>query len=126
MRRSNRGDIAPRINRYSAEPTDSRDKKGLRLYKSYHWGVPAKRIIDWKEPGLPDMLVEYGLLSELHMRGGRKFFVREPHDKSCHLAFDPDSEHGRLYILTSANVRREMKRALWKDRKSTRLNSSHT
>ena len=88
------------------------------VYKSWHWGVPNTRVVNWRDPDYPDPLIECGRLLELHFKRGANapgsvINIAEPYIEKSHLAFDPNHKRNRLYILAPQPVRREVKRMFW-------------
>lgn len=94
------------------------NRKPENLYKDFHWGVPATKKIDWRDPDYPDTLIEMGRLLELHIKRSPKaakevINIAQPYIEKSHLAFDPAHSRQRLYILTPQAVRRAVKSKFW-------------
>jgi hypothetical protein len=86
----------------------------IRRAQSWHWGIPAKRVVDWQDPSIPPILIEIGQLCELHVKpidGGPIVIMSIPEADwpACHVAFDPDHASQRIYILIPQAYQREMR-----------------
>lgn len=85
------------------------------VYKDWHWGLKPTQVIDWKDPDVPDPLVEIGRLLELHLRQGKNRFVLTTDKQdvdTTHLAFDPAHVQQRLYLLIPQPYRRAVRRLI--------------
>lgn len=82
-----------------------------RLAKDWHWGVPARKVIEWSEWPYPSHgLIEIGRLAELHvivpgMRSEQILRLTPNQRMRSHLAFDPKHRYQRMYLFTPADVR---------------------
>lgn len=81
-----------------------------KVYKSWHWGEPATRIVE-ADPDFPPHLVEIGLLLELHFVPfpGRKPVILAVEDgdvNNNHVAFDADHRCQRIYLQLSRSSKR--------------------
>lgn len=105
---------------------NGQDYKGLsgeEIYKRWHWGLDAKKETEIDDDNLPDRLVETGRLAELHfwpVRGNPKRkdkVVKIPQELSekSHLAFDPDHNFHRLYIIIPPKLKKQFKKEYWEN-----------
>jgi hypothetical protein len=93
----------------SRKITPAKQKRLEQVYKRWHWGEGATRVID-TDPDLPPHLVEIGLLMELHLRpfGASKdtvLAVRDEDIPHSHVGFDVDHKHQRIYFQCSPALR---------------------
>lgn len=87
-----------------------------KVARDWHWAgsnVPVKRI-HVRDSAFPDPLIACGLWTRavitLPEIGVRNVDCDEP---SAYLAFDPNTEYGRLYLCVPAHVRKAIKAAFW-------------
>lgn len=90
------------------------EKRLYDNYKNHHWGINPTRIVTYDDPDLPDSLVEMGRLAELHISppNGPEYVLEvDPEDmEDCHLLYDKNHKHQRLYILLPKKVMEKVKR----------------
>jgi hypothetical protein len=97
------------------------DLSGEEIYKRWHWGKPFENKEEIDDPNLPDRLIETGRLAELHFwpvkgRTARKDKVIKLPEKlseESHLAFDPDHNFHRLYIILPTKLKKKFKKEYW-------------
>ena len=91
------------------------------LYQRWHWGTPATRVIDWRDPDYPQRLIEIGRLSELRIhrpgqRGVDTIKIRPNRLNANFAAFDPTHRCQRIYLCIAAQERRGAQRRFWNPR----------
>ena len=96
--------------------TVAEEQRLRAIYKKWHWGEPATRIVE-ADPDYPPHLVEIGLLMELHFVPfpGRKALVLAVEDgdmNNNHVAFDASHRNQRIYLQLSSSSKRSA-RELW-------------
>lgn len=93
-------------------PVNQRSESA-RHAKDWHWGVPAKQTIDWRDPDLDRNrhgdLIEIGRLDELRIRPvGSRTAQRISLPRSSvplsHLTFDRDHPKQRIYFLVDPDL----------------------
>lgn len=77
--------------------------------KDWHWGVPAKQVIDWRDPDVDRNLrgrdvIEIGRLVELRVKGegDRKLThltIPKRYVEQCHAVFDRAHKYQRIYLF---------------------------
>lgn len=97
------------------------NKRFIDTYKKMHWGLPADRIIEVRDPDYPEHMVQMGNLVELRVQrtaqGQPSRILTDPRRTPlAHLAWDPTHPHQRLYIVTQEPERQGAKRAFWNPR----------
>lgn len=83
-----------------------------RVAREWHWGgdqVPV-HVVRVSDPDVPDPLIACGVWVSVTLASGQKLSCD---DDGCFLAFDPNSDGGRLYFCLSPSVRR-VARSLWR------------
>jgi hypothetical protein len=98
--------------------------KGEKLYEDWHWGLKPQEVVDWDDTDMPPMLIQCGKLIRLHVRApnsGRH--PRRQRDAmiefsraasaNCHIAYDPDHPHERLYLLVVPSARKALCQRFW-------------
>jgi hypothetical protein len=89
------------------------EKRLYDNYKNHHWGINPTRIVTYDDPDLPESLVEMGRLAELHIapESGPEYVLEvDPEDmEDCHLLYDTNHEHQRLYVILPPKVMRKMR-----------------
>lgn len=117
------------LRRVPVDPEVTLDDKSLRegldRYEKWHWGLKARKIIEWKDKDFPDALVECGRLIRVSFRAPQ---VKHPlrqrdtmiqlsraNSEGCHLTFDPEHKHERLYFCLTPKVRSILKKRFWDD-----------
>jgi hypothetical protein len=93
-----------------------------RVARDWHWTenagrrVPVYRV-EVDDPDLPDPLIACGKWAGMtvELAGSRGTRVLRCDDPNSYVAFDPESDGGRLYLVLSGPVR-EVARKLWRPR----------
>ena len=110
----------------SLNPTEKELKDGAKRYADWHWGDPARKVVDLNDPDMPRTLIECGRLIRLHVRApraGSKTNPRRVRDSmiefstsvsgNSHIAFDPDHSNDRLYLVIPPGARKVIKERFW-------------
>ena len=102
-------------------------------YTRKHWGIKPTQQIDIDDPDLPDELVEWGRLKELHFRPlnskmlkkdsvlsldnpkkeSLKYKLNKKEANKSHLAYDPHHRFGRLYTIVAPAVAKQNLKNFW-------------
>lgn len=95
-----------------------------KRYSDWHWGLPATKVIEWRDSDFPDHLVQCGRFHEVYFRrpGAKKdtkIRLKESLGEKSHVAFDPKHRAGRLYFLINGVARRALRSRFWKPRAQT-------
>lgn len=108
----------------SLDLTPAEIAAGANHYNDWHWGIEPGRVVDWKDPDMPRVLVECGRLARFHFRNPnsskhtrrqRDTMVQLPGRATArsHVAFDPDHPFRRLYFLLPPSERAKLRRRFW-------------
>lgn len=126
MARARRNEGGPKIGRgVNLSPDDIR--RGDAAFTDWHWSNRPTEIVEWDDPDMPHMLIECGKLIRLHLRipqtGVKKKHPLRQKDtmiefsrsiaSNCHVAYDPDHPHQRLYLLIDDTALPVLKRRFW-------------
>lgn len=93
------------------------------VYSEWHWGIPHQETVTINDPTLPEHLIECGRLVEFTYRKpdqstrikDKLFKLPRAESNKTHLAFDPDHEFHRLYIVSpDQKVRKKFRTELYK------------
>jgi hypothetical protein len=101
--------------------------RGKDKFAAWHWSLPATNVVDWNDRDMPKMLIECGKLIRLHVRAPRAAGeVRHPRRErdtmiqfsrrvsaNSHIAYDPNHENERLYLLVNPEVQPTIRERFW-------------
>lgn len=101
-------------------------------FTDWHWGKEPEKVVEWKDKRLdacghevlPDALVECGRLKQISFldpQTGKTsaFTLTDAEANRSHMAFDPDHQAGRLYVLLPKNVEKQVQAAYWTANRQT-------
>lgn len=106
-------------------------ERGAEDYSNWHWGEPTTRVLDWKDPDYPDMLVGCGKLVRLqiraphatnHVKNNRSHPRRQQDTQiqfsravssGSYLAFDPNHPNQRLYLCIAGPAMAQLEATFW-------------
>lgn len=126
--RSNRASAS--VQGFEVDPdvnlTPEEIEEGRKAYQAHHWGIQARRVIEWKDPDYPSPLQEMGRLARLHLRLPRSEASRHPRSdrdtmiefsrktaEGSYTAFDPKHPNQRLYFCLDPRTAPAIRTQFW-------------
>lgn len=103
-------------------------KKGAKGYTDWHWGYGPRRVVDVEDDDIPAKhMIQCGRLIRMHIRVPRDARSAHPRRRTdamiefshsvggSHIAYDPDHQHERLYLIVPPSQRKTFKKHFWTD-----------
>jgi hypothetical protein len=105
-------------------PTVSELQRGSQLYKQWHWGEPAQRVIDGDDPDMPRMLIGIDQLVRLDFRapnsrrhprrGDTSIQFAKSNSRNSFATYDPNHPNHRIYLLINDRARKVLAERFWR------------
>jgi hypothetical protein len=113
--------------------SDAQVRRGKDKWLDWHWfndgdaEAPEVKVVRWEDPEVPSTLIECGRLVRLQVRVPSKNPKHPRREKdhmiefsrivseNSHLAYDPEHDNERLYLLLAKHARPAVKQRFWND-----------